>query len=202
MLRIVLIRPGATDYDDQGRIQGSLDIPLNARGIRDVEKLISPLRSQGIEVIYCSGCEPAVETGRILSEALDVKLKKLDGMCNLNHGLWQGLVIDEVKHKQPKVYRQWSEQPESVCPPEGETVAEARHRVETVLAKTLRKYKHGGVIAMVLPEPLNSIVRAALGLGNLGDLWHAGDQRGPWDVVEVDPTAEIPHVHRGVAIDG
>ena len=30
MLRIVLIRPGSTDYVDQGRIQGTLDIPLNA----------------------------------------------------------------------------------------------------------------------------------------------------------------------------
>ena len=29
MLRIVLIRPGATDYDCEERIQGALDIPLN-----------------------------------------------------------------------------------------------------------------------------------------------------------------------------
>ena len=29
MVRIVLIRPGSTDFDEQGRITGTLDIPLN-----------------------------------------------------------------------------------------------------------------------------------------------------------------------------
>ena len=27
MVQIVLIRPGSTDYDQQGRIQGTLDVP-------------------------------------------------------------------------------------------------------------------------------------------------------------------------------
>ena len=32
MLQIVLIRPGCTDFDEQGRIKGCLDIPLNDHG--------------------------------------------------------------------------------------------------------------------------------------------------------------------------
>ena len=59
-----------------------------------------------------------------------------------------------------------------------------------------------GVIAIVVPEPLNSIVRAALGMGELHDLWHAGAERGPWDVVEIDTTTLTPVTWRGVAIDG
>lgn len=31
MVQIVLIRPGSTDYDEQGRIQGTLDIPSTLR---------------------------------------------------------------------------------------------------------------------------------------------------------------------------
>ena len=42
----------------------------------------------------------------------------------MNHGLWQGMIIDEVKRKQPKVYKQWQEHPENVCPPEGEMLAQ------------------------------------------------------------------------------
>jgi broad specificity phosphatase PhoE len=201
MLKIVLVRPGSTDYDDQRRIQGSLDIPLNTHGTHEVQQLISPLKSQGIEVIYCSGCEPAVSTAQILAEGLDAKIKKLDRMCNLNHGLWQGLTVDEVKHKQPKVYRQWSEQPESVCPPEGETVAEARQRVDVALAKVVRKHKQGA-IAIVAPEPLASIVRASLGRGELGDLWHAAEEHEPYDAIEIDPATFVPSASRKVAVDG
>lgn len=29
--RVLLIRPGATEFDDQGRIKGSLDMPLSSR---------------------------------------------------------------------------------------------------------------------------------------------------------------------------
>ena len=32
MVQIALVRPGSTDYDIQGRIQGNLDIPLNEMG--------------------------------------------------------------------------------------------------------------------------------------------------------------------------
>ena len=36
MLKIIVIRPGATDYVDQGRIQGTLDVPLNEHGKGEV----------------------------------------------------------------------------------------------------------------------------------------------------------------------
>ena len=32
MIRVILIRPGTTDYDEQRRIKGTLDIPLNEFG--------------------------------------------------------------------------------------------------------------------------------------------------------------------------
>jgi broad specificity phosphatase PhoE len=201
MLRIVFIRPGRTDYDEQGRISGSLDIPLNAEGIREVQAMIPQLQRQQIEVIYASACEPALQSATILAEALDVRLKKLDRMCNLNHGLWQGMSIDEVKHKQPKVYRQWQEQAESVCPPEGETVAEARERAEAAMSKVLRKHKQG-TIAVVLPEPLASITRSALCKVALGDLWHAGCERAPCDVVELESAAPAgPITYRIAAVE-
>ena len=31
-LQILLVRPGATDLDDQGRIKGALSIPLSEKG--------------------------------------------------------------------------------------------------------------------------------------------------------------------------
>ena len=30
--QVLLIRPGATDFDDQGRIKGTLDMPMSERG--------------------------------------------------------------------------------------------------------------------------------------------------------------------------
>ena len=50
MLRIVLIRPGATDYDCEERIQGALDIPLNRQGLMEVARTVDQLRDKRIEI--------------------------------------------------------------------------------------------------------------------------------------------------------
>ncbi len=39
MPHFVLIRPGSTDYDQQGRIQGTLDIPLDDQGAEQVQQV-------------------------------------------------------------------------------------------------------------------------------------------------------------------
>jgi len=104
MLRIVIIHPGCTDYDEQQRIQGSLDIPLSERGNNEVVQLIEQLKDEPIEVIYCPPCQPAEQTAAAIAGKLEIKLKKLDRMQNLDQGLWEGMLIEDVKTKQPKVY--------------------------------------------------------------------------------------------------
>ena len=122
MPQFVLIRPGSTDYDQQGRIQGTLDIPLDPQGVEQVQQTVEALRPLGITAIYRTPCQSAEQTADAIGDALDVKIKELDALRNIDLGLWQGMLVEDVKHKQPKVFRQWREQPETVCPPEGERV--------------------------------------------------------------------------------
>src|SRR3989304_8631815 len=101
MFQILLIRPGATEYDQQGRIQGTLDIPLCEDGRRQVEAMVEELRSQPITAIYTSPCQAAEQTAEALGEALDVKVKSLASLPNLDHGLWQGKLGRGGENKQP-----------------------------------------------------------------------------------------------------
>lgn len=188
MLRIVLIRPGATDYDCEERIQGALDIPLNRQGLMEVARTVDELRQWQIEAFYASPGKSAVQTAEVLARDLGVRFKKLDRLQNFNLGLWQGLKIGDVRHKQPKVYRQWQEQPENVCPPEGEMIEQADERISTALSKLLRKHKEG-VIALVVPEPLATLVHRHFKKDELGDLWKALAGHGRWEVLDVEPAA-------------
>src|SRR5688572_13413557 len=125
MVHLVLIRPGSTDYDLQGRIQGTLDIPLSEQGRQEADQAVEKLRDRSLKTLYCAPCQSAAETARIIGQALRIKVKPLDFLRNLNQGLWQGMLVDEVKLKQPKVYREWKEHPENVCPPDGEMLSQA-----------------------------------------------------------------------------
>lgn len=186
MLQIVLIRPGSTHYDQQQRVQGNLDMPLSPDGTAEVMNLVEPLREQGLQVMYAAGSQPALQTGELLADALELRLRKLDHLENINLGLWQGMQIAEVRHKQPRVYRQWQEQPETVCPPEGEMLGEADDRVRTAVTRLLRRHKEG-TIGLVLPEPLLSLARRLLVQEELGDLWQPSEGRGGWKRLAVDP---------------
>jgi broad specificity phosphatase PhoE len=188
MLQIVSIRPGCTEYDRQKRIQGNLSIPLTEEGRAYALQLADQLRGVPVEVIYCPEGEPAEETGRLIADKLGVKLRVLDNLENINLGLWQGMLINDVRHKQPKVYRQWQEQPESVCPPQGEMLSEAEDRLRTALVKLLKRHKEG-VIAIVLPEPLLTLLRRFLVHAELGDLWQPSQGKPCWEVFDVDPEA-------------
>jgi broad specificity phosphatase PhoE len=188
MLRIILIRPGSTDYDQQERIQGSLDIPLNDQGMAEVAQMVEQLKDKGIETVYAPPCQPAQQAAAAIAAALDVKMKKLDRMQNLDCGLWQGLPVSEIRHKQPKVYRQWQEQPENICPPEGEMLSDAEDRVRAAITKLLKRHKVG-VIALVLSEPLASLVRRFITQDELGNLWKVLGTHGQWEVLEIQPAA-------------
>jgi probable phosphoglycerate mutase len=189
MFKILLVRPGVTEYDQQGRIQGTLDMPLCEDGRRQVATMIDELRSQPIAAIYTSPSQSAAQTAEALGEALDIKVKTIDKLQNLDHGLWQGMLVKDVKAKQPKVYRQWQEQPETVCPPQGESVNAAEERVQAAIAKLMKKHKSDGLIALVLPEPLARVLCHVLRHDELGDLWRSRDGAAPWEVIEVAPEA-------------
>lgn len=186
MLEIIVIRPGSTDYDQQGRIQGTLDIPLNDEGRAEVARAAEELKTRDLQAIYTAESLPAVETAEALAGLLGVKLKRLEALTNLDLGLWQGLMIDEVKHKQPKVYRQWQEHPESVCPPNGERFTEALERVQSAIAKMFRKHSQG-VVALVAPEPLASIARRFLRREEMGNLWKNGVPGCAFDAIPIAP---------------
>jgi phosphoserine phosphatase len=182
MVQIVLIRPGTSEFDEQGRIQGNLDIPLSEQGRREVETCIEGLKPLGLTAIYSSPSESAQQTADAIATGLGIKSKPLDPLANLDHGLWQGLQMEEVKRKQPKVFRQWQEHPEMVCPPEGEMVSDCRERAERAIVKLQKKHREG-TIGIVVPEPLASILHCVLTKCESPEAWKANSQGAAWEVV-------------------
>jgi len=159
MSRFLLVRPGCTEFDEQQRIQGQLDLPLSCQGSEQVERLVQSLASVPLDKVYCSPTEPALGTAKLLASRRGIACKPLPGLANVNQGLWQGLPWEELKRKQPRVYRQWLESPELVCPPEGESLSEALERVRDALQRPLKK---AGRFAIVAADPVASLIMAVV----------------------------------------
>ncbi len=187
MVQIVLIRPGSTEYDLQGRIQGTLDIPLSEQGRGEVRELAGKLKTRSLSASIVHPGNAATETAQIIGEALGIKVKSLEALRNLNQGLWQGMLVDEVKLKQPKVYRQWQEQPENICPPDGEMVSEAQARIGDAVERLVKKHR-AGAVGVVASEPFATLFAHRITGGELGDLWKAHNGCDRCQELAVDAT--------------
>ena len=161
MTQIVLIRPGATVYDEQNRVQGVLDVPLSDRGWAEVAELADKLAGFGLSALYCGPSENAVRTAEAVGRTLGVRPRTVEELRNLDQGLWQGLQIDEIKRRHQKVFRQWIDDPCTICPPHGEPVPEALERIKAALKPLIKRHRDEA-IGLVARDPIAQFIACSL----------------------------------------
>ena len=158
---ILLIRPGATEFDEQGRIIGTLDVPLSKLGIRQASEVAHSTNQYDIKAVFSSPTTAAQQTAELIAKQHNCRVKVKDALTNVDMGLWQGKVIEELEATQPKIARQWKEHPESICPPEGESFEEVVPRVQKFLKKLQKKHKTGTIV-IVVADPLAKVISSQL----------------------------------------
>src|SRR6185437_720236 len=114
-----------------------------------------------LAALYCGPGESVVRTAEIIGKALGLRPRRIDDLRNLDQGLWQGLQLDEIKRRNLKVFRQWLDDPVTVCPPQGETIASALERIKGALRPLIRR--HGDeAIGLVVGEPIAQLIACHL----------------------------------------
>jgi broad specificity phosphatase PhoE len=165
MAQAILIRSGTTLYDEQNRVQGILDVPLSERGraeaVRLAESLSVTSRFMPLAALYCGPGESVVRTAEIVGKALGLRPRRIDDLRNLDQGLWQGLQLEEIKRRNSRLFRQWIDDPLTICPPNGETVEDAMERVKQTLKPLFRRHQDEA-FGLVVGEPLARLVSCIL----------------------------------------
>jgi len=141
---------------------------------------LSPLEPR---VIYHGPDQAAQETAALVAAHTSASTKEVDALVELSLGLWQGLLSADVAERQPRVFREWRENPQRVSPPDGETLAEASERAEALVQRLRRRHRRDAVV-LVAPPLLGAVLRVVLGAGELKELWQAPVLGGHWDVYE------------------
>lgn len=187
---VLLIRPGATDFDDQGRIKGCLDMPMSDSGRAQVSSMVEELADFQLKTIFTAPCESARETADELAMRFaragrgEVRVKVMEAFRNVDHGLWHGKLLDELRRNNPKIYRRGEETPDTIQPPGGESIVQAKHRAMKALQKLVKR-SSGRVVAIVVPDPMGELIRNMLeGNEELVNLWKYEIDHARWDLVE------------------
>ena len=109
MTRLTLVRHGQTDWNVQGRVQGSSDIELNDTGRQQAvdarASVWSGLRD-GV-VVVSSQLSRAVETAQILCEGRDIAIEADPRIAERAYGEWEGLAADQRAIDFPEDFALW-----------------------------------------------------------------------------------------------
>ena len=168
-MKVACVRPGRTAWDVEGRLAGSLDVPLSDEGASRIKSLASDLRSLSPVTVYCADSEPARASALILADALGVRCRCRPELDELNLGLWQGLLTENLARKHPKAFRRWQENPFDILPPGGEPVNHVLSRVRSFVGFLERRHPNSDVV-VVAPVLLGSILAGVLARNTAKDL--------------------------------
>ena len=152
--RILAIRHGETDWNVDGRIQGQLDIPLNAMGQWQVHRLALAVADEGIAAVYSSDLLRAFETAQSVSRGCGEPIVTDTGLRERGFGEFEGLSYAEINARWPELGERWRKRDPEFGAPGGETlnqfyarsIATAERLAALHPGQTIALVSHGGVM--------------------------------------------------------
>ncbi|MCX4749338.1 histidine phosphatase family protein [Kitasatospora sp. NBC_01287] len=112
--RLFAVRHGQTEWNLLGRIQGTLDAPLTARGERQAEDLGDLIRRHGISRMRVSPAPRALRTAEIAAarSGRNPSITVDEGLREMDLGPWQGLTFADVAARFPQESKAFWEAPQ------------------------------------------------------------------------------------------
>lgn len=98
-MNLIFVRHGQTDWNLEGRIQGSVDNPLNENGINQAKELAMFLKDRKIDLIISSPLIRAQQTANIINEGREIPIVIDNGVIERNFGELEGKIVDETVTK-------------------------------------------------------------------------------------------------------
>ncbi|MCP3370052.1 histidine phosphatase family protein [Bradyrhizobium cajani] len=155
---IYFLRHGETEWNALGRLQGTKDVPLNARGRGQAVHAAGVLadlfrrdRKDGAAMPYVSSplgrARQTMELVRGKLELPPAGYSLDDRLREIGYGVWEGLTLAESESSDPEIYARRLADKWTVAPSGGETYAAVQLRMldwyESVLVDTVA-VAHGG----------------------------------------------------------
>lgn len=149
-----MVRHGETDWNVERRIQGHIDVPLNAAGLTQATAAALGLAGQAFNAAYSSDLDRAWQTARTAAAALGLKLASAPGLRERHYGVLQGLTAAEFSVQHPDVHARYLARDPDYDFETGESLAAFAARIvaavellaERHAGESLLLVSHGGVL--------------------------------------------------------
>jgi len=200
--RITLVRHGETEWNREGRLQGSQDIPLSEAGLRQAERIAQRLKHEPYHRVYSSTLQRAHKTAERIAQAIGVPHHVHDQLHERPYGEVEGMTRDEILARYPDF---WAQDAPPAPVPGLETLEQLRERARKAVQEIADRHpgenllivSHGGTINAFL----HAISSGAYGtginrLGNTSLTETTVHPDGRWCIDNVGCTAHLSEEDR------
>ena len=182
-MKVILIPCGPTEWRDEGRLLGRVELSLTAQGEQRCDQWRAALAAQSMRKIFHSPDDLASRTAGLIGNPLGIPTKPLDDLCEIDVGLWAGLTEREMKTRYASAHRELCEAPLNVRPPRGEKLSDAVARLQSCLKKRV-KPNGKTTIGLVLRPFSFAVARCALQGESFSSVWESAGSVSEPVVVE------------------
>jgi broad specificity phosphatase PhoE len=145
MSRVILVRHGETDWNQEEIFRGRIDVKLNTTGLRQAEETGKTLAGMSMAAVYTSPLSRAKITAGKIAQFQKVSVVDEEGFTDMHFGEWQGLPLREVRERFRAIYDVWKIEPHKVKFSGGESLKEVAERSRSTLMRLTEKHSEGTV---------------------------------------------------------
>ena len=204
MTEILLIRHGETEWNAVRRLQGHLDIALNAEGERQAAALGQALLDEPLDVIVASDLQRAMQTAQAIALPRGMTIQVDPGLRERCYGAFEGVMYSEIAERFPEAYAAWQARDIDARFPDGvrkaETLREFYERAIATVNRLVTMYPGQKIALVTHGGILECAYRAAKGIGLLPardfDIFNASINRMVWDeaTLQVAEWSNVAHL--------
>jgi probable phosphoglycerate mutase len=174
--RLIAVRHGETAWNVDTRIQGQLDIGLNATGLRQARRLGRALREESVAAIYASDLSRAWQTAQAVGDVHGLAVQPDVRLRERAFGLFEGRTFADIEAELPEQARRWRTRDPEFTPDGGESLLAFRSRVTAVAADLAARHPGELVVLVAHGGVMDVLYRAATGQElQAPRTWHLGN---------------------------
>jgi Fructose-2,6-bisphosphatase len=145
-VQLSVVRHGETIFNQQARLTGQLDIPLNTVGQHQAQLVGAYLANRPFDVIVASDLQRAQTTAQAIARYHDLPVQADADLREILLGSWEGHTFADITRTEPEQAHQWRTQPAHFAPEGGETLEEVQLRVQYALERWYTQFPDGNVV--------------------------------------------------------
>ena len=174
--RLIVLRHGETAWNVDTRIQGQLDIGLNATGVRQAQQLGEALADETVAAIYASDLARARDTALAVAGPLGMEVVAEPRLRERAFGQFEGRTFADIEANSPDEARRWRTRDPDFEPEGGESLIVFRRRVTAVASELAARHPGALVVLVAHGGVMDVLYRAATGQElQAPRTWHLGN---------------------------